>query len=733
MKALTKLFILFCFSAFSQESNTVTISKIDTLIVESENLFTENSYRLALDKLFIAVDLANQINNKVVLANLHIQLGKLHHDLNDKSQAKAYINKALELANETNDSTILFKVYNSLGNIISDIDKNYEEGLEYYEKSEVIATQKKDTLGIIRSLGNKGWTFLDMGKLENAYSEFIKAQKMNNAYSKTDKKVSCDLSYLIGNYFNEKNELLKAEKHYSKAIVDAKKGRYHFILCDVYYARSKLYQSKGEFTNSINDLHLLNNYKDSIHNAKEIGDLEKAKAEFQLSQYENELDLARKEKLNSENEAKDNKKISLISILFSLFTLSLIYIYFSSKARKNDNDALKQKNKLLLEAKQKADNLNALKSQFISTITHELRTPLYGVIGITNLLSEDEHITENQKKLINSLKQSGNFLLKHINDVLKIGDIESKTTSINNVELNLHKLIKELEEEFNEKAKTTNNKFIVYIDHRIPDTIETDRLRLKEILSNLLDNAFKFTTNGNVWLRIKSNSIAKSKISITFQVEDDGVGISNDIKEIIFDKFYQANRGHKNLDGTGLGLSAVKYLLHSLDSKIEVESSLKKGSIFHFNLNAFIKNNINKTKLDKTESSSVKFVKRSILIAEDNKVSQIITKKMVTSLGHECIVCDNGLETLKATKKRNFDLVLMDLNMPIMDGITSAKHILEFNNTIPIVALTALNLNEIKTDCYAVGMLHAVNKPLAKKELKIIINKYSLNTLGNTA
>lgn len=732
MRILTTLGLLLNFIvSLAQGAKKTPECEIDSLYKASVKIFDYKEYNEAIQNTIKAIDLSRTNNNTYMLSKCYLLLGNFYFSLRDNQNAKLNLKKAMSYAVEVRDSTLIYKAHNALGNVETNSGKNIQIGVDHYHKALHLTEKLKDTIGIVGCLTNLGWTYLENNKKEKAYSYLLHAYNINNSHKNNKKHVNADLLFLLGKYHYLKKEYNKSVNYLNQSLVISSRESFLPTLVDVYNLRSKVYKETNQLNKAYSDVINYSKFNDSLLAMQRTGEYETAKSRFALKEYQRDLELANKEKEVSEIEAENNKRKLLFSIILSVFALIVFYFYSNNKIRKRDNNALLEKNKFLEDSKKKLDHLNQLKTQFISTVSHELRTPLYGIIGITNILSENNKTFSNEhKNLIKSLEQSSNFLLKHINDVLRIGEIESRDLSLESTEIETKKFLSYIEEKFKAVSEQTNNKLHIDYDTNLPFKIQTDQLRLKEVLVNLLDNAFKFTTNGNIWFRVtnyKNNDTGK--MQLLFEVEDDGIGISEDKKEIIFDKFYQANRGQKNLDGTGLGLSVVKYLLHNLNTKVHLESESGKGSKFYFYLNIDGSEANSSSKIAVIDEE-IQFIKRKILIAEDNKISQAITKKMVTALGHECVVCDNGLETLNAAKEEDFDLVLMDLNMPVMDGIESARLILEHKRDVPIVALTALDLGHVKEDCYSAGMLYAVNKPLNKNDLSTIINEYSMVSMS---
>lgn len=732
MRILTILGLLLSFTVLYSQEKKISECEIDSLYNASVRIFSYQEYNEAIQNTIRAIDLSHKKKDARWLSKCYLLLGNFYFELKDNQNSRINLKKAMSYALHVQDSIQIYKAHNALGNIATNNKEDIQIGVDHYHKALFLTEKLKDTTGIVGCLTNLGWTYLENNEHEKAYSYLLRAYKINNKNENSRKHISADLMYLLGKYHYLKKDYDNSVNYLNQSLDISNQGFFLSTLVDVYDLRSKVYKETNQLNKAYADVRNYSKFNDSLAKLQRTGEYETAKSRFALKEYKRDLELANKEKKVSEIKAESNKRKLLFSVLLSAFALILFYFYSNNKIRKRDNIVLLEKNKLLEDSKKKLDHLNQLKTQFISTVSHELRTPLYGIIGITNMLSENNSsFSDEQKNLIHSLEQSSNFLLKHINDVLRIGEIESRDLSLESTEIDTKTFFKYLEDKFKVVANQNNNKFHLVYDSNLPIKITTDQLRLKEVLVNLLDNAFKFTTNGNVWFRVKNcENKDTGKSQLLFEIEDDGIGISEDKKEIIFDKFYQANRGQKNLDGTGLGLSVVKYLLHNLDTEIKVKSESGKGSKFYFYLN--VDGKITSTTASKIDSidQEIQFIKRKILIAEDNKISQAITKKMVTALGHECVVCDNGLETLNAAKEEDFDLVLMDLNMPVMDGIESARLILEHKSDVPIVALTALDLGHVKEDCYSAGMLYAVNKPLNKRDLNVIINEYSMVSMS---
>src|SRR5690606_5744470 len=275
------------------------------------------------------------------------------------------------------------------------------------------------------------------------------------------------------------------------------------------------------------------------------------------------------------------------------------------------------------------------------------------------------------------------------------------------------------------RLQETNNKIKVFIDNYVPDYIKCDNVRLSQVLINLIGNSVKFTESGTIYLRARLLSIDNNKVGLRFEVEDDGVGIPEEKFSTIFNNFSQLeNQNNFNYQGTGLGLSITKKLIDLFESKIELESQVGKGSKFSFNVSFEIdKDRASCTSKSKSKKNiTVSEIKKNrVLVAEDNKINQIVTKNLLIKEGYLCTVVNNGQEALEQMKSNCFDLVLMDINMPIMNGNEATMAIRKFNDDIPIIALTAADIEDVKNDYKSIGYDDIITKPFDNYEFFQII------------
>jgi len=386
-----------------------------------------------------------------------------------------------------------------------------------------------------------------------------------------------------------------------------------------------------------------------------------------------------------------------------------------------DITEIKQAEKELVKAKQIAENAAMAKQQFLSTISHEIRTPMNAVIGMTNLLLQEDPKPE-QIDSLKILKVSSENLLGLINDVLDYSKIESGKIQFEQIDFNLIELVNNVKETHYLSAKEKGLQLKIKIDSDLPAMIVGDPIRLMQILNNLLSNAIKFTNVGSVVLDLSLNKLLGNLVDINFVVTDTGIGIDSNKKDYIFESFTQASTDTTRFfGGTGLGLAITKRIIEMLGNEISVRSSVGLGSSFSFNLQ-FKKSKRKPDNIHLPEPvcfSSLAGYK--ILLVEDNEVNVIVASKFMQKWGLHIDCAGTGTEAVEKVIENHYDLVLMDLEMPKMDGFEATKVIRSIADDkfkqLPIIALTASLLTEISRQILEAGIDDYVAKPFSPTEL----------------
>ena len=420
--------------------------------------------------------------------------------------------------------------------------------------------------------------------------------------------------------------------------------------------------------------------------------------------------------------------VNLILILLLISVLIGLCIYFAWKNKNLEENVFILEDKILvLELeKEKAEKAFKSRNEFLSTVSHELRTPLNAIIGITHLLIEDNP-KKSQENYLTSLQFSGEYLLDFINQILEYNKLESGHFQVENSNFSIFELAKKIEKSLIAQAKSKNDSLQFEIDSEIPNNLISDHVKLSQILLNLITNAIKFTDNGEVKVSIKLLSINKHVVFIYFEVSDTGIGIPEDKLEAVFESFSQGSvEINRKYGGTGLGLNIVKKLVEILGGKIKLESKIGQGTTFSFVLNFTIGDEIPFFQGKKYDPS--KLANKQILLVEDNKINQMVIRKMLENKKMICSVAETGEEGVELAKNKNYDLILMDIHLPGISGTTATENIRIFDKETPIVALTAISLDENREMLLSFGMNEVITKPFNPEDFyRVIAEKSKTN------
>lgn len=399
-----------------------------------------------------------------------------------------------------------------------------------------------------------------------------------------------------------------------------------------------------------------------------------------------------------------------------IFTTPIFYdnVFRGVRGITLDISEMKKTQEELTIAKEKAENAEKAQFNFLSTMSHEIRTPLNAVIGLTNILLMQQPL-KRQKENLDTLKFSSQNLLSIINDILDFNKLYSNNVYLEKEDFNLNAILKGVHFAMSSLA----NEKEIYLEYSvaedIPEVLVGDSTRLQQILNNLVSNAIKFTRKGGVKIKVTTQKKTKKQVLLHFEVRDTGIGIPADKQKTIFEEFQQTSASiTREFGGTGLGLPIVKRLLNLMGSDIKLSSKLGEGSVFEFQINFLIgRKKVEKEPENVTIDKSLK--DKNILLVEDNTINQMVAHRFLNEWKCKTDIAGNGKEALDKLKLNQYDLILMDLHMPVMDGYTTTEKIRkleqEGKSSIPIIALSASALGEIETKARKFGMDGFVTKP----------------------
>jgi signal transduction histidine kinase/ActR/RegA family two-component response regulator len=390
----------------------------------------------------------------------------------------------------------------------------------------------------------------------------------------------------------------------------------------------------------------------------------------------------------------------------------------------------KHENELLI-SKELAENLVEAKERFLASMSHEIRTPLNGILGFTKVLLQNKDLSNEQKKQLGAIKSSGDILLVIINDILDLSKIEAGKLSLEEIPIDLTAITRQAIDTFEVKADEKKIKIHQKTAESIPKMVLGDSVRISQILLNILSNAIKFTPeNGKITVESSAQKIDNQKIKIEIKIQDSGIGIPKDKLETIFEPFVQTSDDTaRKYGGTGLGLSIVKKLVEMMEGTIHVDSKIEKGTTFCISIILSNYTDFSKEIMSPIQEDNFNFNinETKILLAEDNHINQLLATTVLEQFGYHVSCAENGKKAVEMIEIEHFDIILMDLMMPEMDGYEATLMIREMGYTIPIIALTADVTSVDIEKCYNVGMNDYVTKPFdpdnLNKKIAFLINQ----------
>ncbi|MDT0642969.1 response regulator [Zunongwangia sp. F363] len=701
-------------------------AQLDSLYNISSNSIEKYDYKEAIIQARNLIEEARLRDNNSYIFHAYNMLGASYSDLKDTIRARENYEEALEYAVKSRNDTLVLWANNNLGNIYSEDKKTKQTGIDYYNKAIALAKKLNSKIEVLYPTVNIAWTYLDNDAPSRAKPYLEEAWEIVEEIHKDDKYLLSQLNYLTGRYHAEVNELEKAEKFLKEAIANAEDENYLIEASLAYKEYAKVLFSLEKYEDAYLALDKYEEYNSEVFEQERLRQVEIANAQFDNNEFQNNLKLAEKEQeYQAQIIKKSNEKIFIMLVSSIILVIILFSLNKINRDRTKLIQELKHKNKELRDSKDEAERLARLKTQFFSTVSHEIRTPLYGVIGLTSLLLEDESLKKHESDL-KSLKFSADYLLALINDVLQMNKMESKQLRLEKVSFHLQDLMTSVLNTFEFSRVQNNNKIHVDVDKDIPSYLMGDPVRLSQIMMNLVGNAVKFTERGNIYISARLRKVVDENYIIYFEVKDDGIGIPENKQKTIFEEFSQVSTTNYSYQGTGLGLPIVKKLLELHDSEIKLKSEEGKGSTFSFVIPFEKDKDRRETARNEEVKSSFKEYEDSlhpkkILIVDDNHINQVVTTKILKKENFECDVAGSGEEAIEKLQETNFDLVLMDLNMPGMGGLEATKKIRESNTKVPVVALTAVEVDEMREKIYNAGMDDIIVKPYDVQQFYQII------------
>lgn len=668
------------------------------------------NYDLAVASVDKAFEIAEQLSEKGLFIDCTNLFALIHIDFGQLDKADIFL--------DVNDQRLAFHEYpkgqamsNALKSVLLVEEKQYIEALQLLRSSQSNLTSKNANLRAVLSF-YEGIVHYHRQDFDKALTVFEKLMPVQGGWQ--PKYINTRILLYISAIYEAKGKLDEAMVYAKRASESANSNDFPKLKLKAYDFLNKLSGKLEQFAGAYEYLVNYNKIKSELDRKEKEANLEEFVSTKEIEFLERTVEQLSSDAKEQEKRVSTSKLTSVLSsallIIISLLTISL---YRNNQIKFKTNDLLLKKNLELETAKEEAERAMQAKAQFLSTVSHELRTPLYAVTGLTHLLLE-ENPSESQKEHLRSLKFSGEYLLNFINDILQINKIEAKKLSVQKVPLIIRKVLKDVVDSLYQTAKENENVIRLEIDERIPASLLGDPLKLSQILINLIGNASKFTQKGEIKVIAELFDRDEEDVTIHFKVKDNGIGISKEMQATIFDSFAQGSvQINRKYGGTGLGLTIVKSLLSLFNADIKLESEIGKGSCFMFDITFDTVTGSEETITAETkiDVDDQFFENLHILLVEDNKINQVITKKMLAKKGMTCDIANDGYEAIEHAKKPIYNAILMDIHMPGISGLKTTQEIRKFNKKVPIIALTAISLDESTEDFFEAGCNDLITKP----------------------
>lgn len=697
-------FLILGLTLYSQDS--VPVRDMDPYFDEARKLRNQNKIDLALETLDQAAEEAEKDEDLKGLIDCYHELALLYLKLDKESDTQFYWDRA---------SVLLTDIAYPYG----DARHKYIEAILLYRADQ--SYQALFMLNEAKQLNNdrnffnnilltEAMVYMKLEKYESAAKNLNSLVVNTDIYEKDYLSTRAYLGLAELNFATENLE--ESAKNGEEALALANSNGFFLEIRKANELLSKVYSQLQSYQKAwVNSQNLLE-IQDSLFTIDKVK-VEAKTADKIRDDYKTEL-IARQDDTIQELKESQNRS-ELTAILTSAFliiiSLLAVSLYRNNQIKLKTNDLLQTKNKELQVARDGAVQAMEAKTNFLSTVSHELRTPLYAVTGLTHLLLE-ENPADHQKEHLKALKFSGDYLLNFINDILHINKIDANKLEPLSIEFNLRKVINEVMDSLQQSAKENNTKLILNYDQEIPNHLIHDPLKLSQVFMNLIGNAIKFTKGGIVEVICKLKEKEGENVTIYFEIKDNGIGISKEKQQSIFDGFEQGSiQINREYGGTGLGLTIVKSLLSLFESKIELKSKLNEGSSFFFEIDMKSKQELLDDIPFEITEEEYNFKGLHIMVVEDNKINQVITKKMLNKKEISCDIAGTGEEAVTLAQENVYDAILMDIHMPGISGEEATIQIRKFDQTTPIIALTAISLDDSVESFYAAGCNDVVTKP----------------------
>jgi len=751
------LLIILCFQTcfcFGQQTNSENLKVLDSVIIDSVksdslyfseaelqqkrldslledviNIYFSKDYASAITKGNQLIEEAENEGNIESIIKVSSFIGNSFLRSGDTIASKKIFEQNLERANKLGVTKRVLTARIDLANIYA-LQQNYAKAQELYLDALPVAEKAQDTISLFSLNSNIAEINLRDKKPTQAGPYLKEAKRYAgltnySIYSAYASMLEGWQLYLLGEY-------TEASRIFNSNITVLEENQFTEALVELYNYYSKSEAALGNHEAAFQLSQKYQEYQEIKYQSDKISAIEAATAKFKTEQYQQQIrEQALQNKIEQEHISQETtKKWGIIAS--GILLIFILFLLWSARRRKKLlNDAIDKNQKYLVE-RERAEELSRARNILFSNVTHELRTPMYGIIGISSIILE-KSLKEEDRKNVNMLKFTAEYLLSLINNVLFFNKEEANTNDIVKTEVfELQKLVQHSIETTKYLNIQGANTYEVSIDPAIPKKIIGDSGKLSQILINLLSNATKFTEKGKVSILVRKKRCDDTSIDLEFSVNDTGVGIADNRLHTIFKGLDKKDFNSSSATGSGLGLPIVKKIIDQHGGEIDITSTIDQGTQITFTLSFLTLQDTDDKKTSASTGSKEKpLAGHKILVVDDNKINQLVTQKAVERYGALVTTVGNGPDGIKTAGKTDYDLILMDINMPGMDGFETTQRIREFNNDIPIIALTAVEKEKVTAKENFNLMNDIIIKPYKDQEFLTCLLKYSKSSVSN--
>lgn len=691
----------------------------------------------ALKNYLEAERIFTQLNDSSGLQMIYLNLGVVFDEMKDLEAAMGFYEQALEIGLALGLMIEVGDVYNNMAEIKLQQGK-MDEAYDLYSQAYKIYKSKEDEAGVALVKGNLADFYLQSKNYPVSETLFLEAI---DAYERMeDENGKCQVFLGLGQLYRKMKRFAESEEILLKVIGLAEMHQYLDLFIQAQREFAGLMYDQHEYDRAYRAFIKYDLAKDSLYRESRSREFDNLRMAYEAEEKERQLSALKsereKEQLLSIEKDRFSNAILAIAILLFLFSITGILFYtrlkkINTKLEEHQShleiknaeiakqaEALQAANEKLLNEKKLAEISSEAKADFVSVLSHEIRTPLNAIVGISHALQE-EIKDAGQQEYLNALSHSADTLLGFTNNILDLSKLDAGKLELNEEPINLKLLINQITNTFETSVKEKGLFLETSFSDDTPQMVEGDKMRLTQILLNLISNAVKYTEIGGINLDVKCSGWEPNAVWVQFLVMDTGMGIPDELHPKIFDRYSRLQfESTLTPQGSGLGLSITKSLVELMGGSIGFESEKDQGTTFEVKLQfrpAIETNGESYSRHENPPNHSLK--DKSVLLVEDNEVNVMFTERLLKKLELEVEIARDGQEALAISELRNFDLILMDLQMPKMNGVDAAASILRNRPESRIIALTANSDNQLKQQLRKTGFLDVLIKPFKPTEL----------------